>query len=228
MCDVIFEDNHLLVAVKPQNIPVQLDSSNDADFLSMLKNYLKKEHNKPGNVYLGLVHRLDRPTGGVMVFAKTSKCAERLSAQIQNREIEKTYFAVLSGIPKVRRGRLINFLKKDERENKVSIVPRFEEGAKEAILDYEVLESKEGKSLVKINLETGRSHQIRVQMAGINCSVVGDQKYGDEKEKCNLALFSVQIKLTHPVNKKTYMFRVPPPYDEYPWNLFNVSKFLLL
>lgn len=228
MCDVIYEDNHLLVAVKPQNVPVQLDSSNDEDFLTILKNYLKKEHNKPGNVYLGLVHRLDRPTGGVMVFAKTSKCAERLTNQIKNREIEKTYFAVLNGVPKDRRGRLTNYLKKNEKENTVSIVPQFSEGAKEAILDYEILESKNGKSLVKINLETGRSHQIRVQMAGINCSVVGDQKYGEEKEKCNLALFSVQIKLIHPVSKKVYTFRVPPPYDEYPWNMFNVSKYLLL
>lgn len=229
MCDVIFEDNHLLVAVKPQNIPVQLDNSQDLDFLTMLKNYLIKTHNKPGKAYLGLVHRLDRPTGGVMVFAKTSKCAERLSSQIRDKKVEKIYFAVLHGTPVNRRGRLVNYLKKDQRENKVNIVPRYEEGAKEAILNYEVLETKGDKSLVRISLETGRSHQIRVQMASINCPVVNDQKYGEEKSaKDKLALWSVEIKFTHPISQKTYMFRVPPPYDESPWNEFNVAKYLLL
>ena len=228
MCDVIYEDNHLLVAVKPQNIPTQLDSSNDKDFLTMLKDYLKREHNKPGNVYLGLVHRLDRPTGGVMVFAKTSKSAERLSEQIKDKSMKKTYFVVVNGKPKDKRGRLTNYLKKDEKNNTVKIVPRFEEGAKEAILDYELIDTKEGKSLLKINLLTGRSHQIRVQMAGINCSVVNDQKYGDQSSKGNLALYSSQISFVHPTKKNTYVFDVPPPYDEYPWNLFNQSKYNLL
>lgn len=228
MCDIIFEDNHLLVAVKPQNIPVQLDSSNDKDFLTMLKDYLIKTYNKQGNAYLGLVHRLDRPTGGVMVFAKTSKSAERLSKQIQDRSMEKTYFAILDGVPKLRNNRLVNYLKKDDKTNTVKICPQFEDGAKEAILNYQVIDTKDDKCLVKINLETGRSHQIRVQMANIGCPVCNDQKYGTSGNKGNLALWATQIKFDHPITKTRHCFNVPPPYDSYPWNLFNTSKYNLL
>lgn len=228
MCDVIFEDNQVLVAVKPQNVPVQLDSSEDKDFLTMLKDYLIKEHNKQGNAFLGLVHRLDRPTGGVMVFAKNSKSAERLSKQIQDRSVEKIYFAVLNGVPKNRQGTLKNYLKKDERTNTVKICPQYEDGAKEAVLNYQVLETKNGRALVKIALETGRSHQIRVQFAGINCPVVNDQKYGNQNEKGNLALWATEIKFDHPVTKVRHTFRVPPPYDEGAWKDFNVARFLLV
>ena len=228
MCDIIFEDNQVLVAVKPQNVPVQLDESEDKDFLTMLKDYLIKEHNKPGNAFLGLVHRLDRPTGGVMVFAKNSKSAERLSKQIKDRTVEKIYFAVLNGIPKNKQGTLKNYLKKDEKTNTVRICPQFEEGAKEAVLSYQVLETKNGRALVKISLETGRSHQIRVQFSAINCPVVNDQKYGNQQEKGNLALWATEIKFDHPVTKVRHTFRVPPPYDEKPWKDFNVSRFMLV
>ena len=138
MCDIIFEDNHLLVAVKPQNIPVQLDNSQDLDFLTMLKNYLIKTHNKPGKAYLGLVHRLDRPTGGVMVFAKTSKSAKRLTDQIKNGDFVKTYYCVTDGVPKELDGHLVNYLKKDD--NIVKIVPMSEKNAKLAETIYNVLE----------------------------------------------------------------------------------------
>ena len=228
MCDIIFEDNHLLVAVKPQNVPVQLDNSQDKDFLTMLKDYLVKTYNKQGNAYLGLVHRLDRPTGGIMVFAKTSKCAERLSKQIKDRTMEKTYFAVLDGVVKLKNNRLVNYLKKDEKTNMVRICPRFEEGAKEAILNYQVIDVKDNKTLVKIDLETGRSHQIRVQFANLGCPVCNDQKYGTGTSKGNLALWATQIKFDHPISKNKHCFMVPPPYDAYPWNLFNQSKYTLL
>lgn len=226
MCDIIYEDNHLLVVIKPQNIPSQLDSSEDEDLLTKLKKYIKEKYNKQGEAYLGLVHRLDRPTGGVMVFARTSKCAERLSEQIQNGEMEKTYFAVLDGVPKRPQGVLKNYLKKDEKNNLVSIVPQYESGAKEAILNYKVLEEKKGKTLVEVHLETGRSHQIRVQMKGIGCPLVCDQKYNEKAQKGNLALWSTRLKLVHPTTKKVLTFIVSPPQDLSPWKNFDLSKYL--
>ena len=226
MCEVIYEDNHILVVIKPQNLPTQADISGDEDLLTQLKGYIKQKYNKEGNVFLGLVHRLDRPTGGVMVFARTSKAAERLSEQIRNGEVDKTYFAVLEGMPKNKRYRLINYLKKDEKNNIVKIAPQYEDGAKEAILDYQVLETKGGRSLVKVSLETGRSHQIRVQMAGIGCPVVGDQKYGKDAKKCNLALWAAILRFTHPVTKKIMTFKVMPPIDNTPWKDFEVEKYL--
>ena len=226
MCEVIYEDNHILVVIKPQNLPTQADISGDEDLLTKLKSYIKQKYNKEGNVFLGLVHRLDRPTGGVMVFARTSKAAERLSEQIRNGEVDKTYFAVLEGTPKNKRYRLINYLKKDEKNNIVKIAPQYEDGAKEAILDYQVLETKDSRSLVKVDLETGRSHQIRVQMAGIGCPVVGDQKYGKDAKKCNLALWAAILRFTHPVTKKIMTFKVMPPVENAPWKDFEVEKYL--
>ena len=227
MCDIIFEDNHLLVVIKPQNIPVQEDESKDDDMLRKLKRYLVEKYNKPGDAYVGLVHRLDRPTGGVMVFAKTSKAAGRLCEQIKTDEFEKTYLAVVSGKPRLDRARLVNFLKKDERNNIVKICPEFENGAKKAELDYQVLASNDKYSLVKVNLITGRSHQIRVQMAGINCPIVGDVKYGkEEKAKTNMALWATSLKLNHPVTKQRLTFKVFPPKDEKPWTDFDIEKYL--
>ena len=170
--EVLYEDNHVIVVNKPQNIPSQADSSEDEDMLSIVKNYIKVKENKPGNVYLGLVHRLDRPTGGVMVFAKSSKAASRLSEQFKTDEVHKTYYAVVVGTPKEKTKRLVHYLKKDPRENKVTVVPQFTEGAKYAELVYEVLESKGGYSLVKVDLVTGRSHQIRVQMKTIGKNII--------------------------------------------------------
>jgi len=226
MCEIVFEDNQILVAVKPQNIPTQADDSKDPNMLDMLKDYLVKKYNKPGKAYLGLVHRLDRPTGGVMVFAKTSKSAERLCKQIKTDEFEKIYFAVVKGTPRLRQSRLINYLKKDEKNNIVTVCTQTEDGAKEAVLDYQVLESVDDMSLVKVILQTGRSHQIRVQMASIGCPVVNDTKYGEKNGKGNLALWATTLKLTHPVSKARLTYKVCPPADIYPWNKFNVEKYL--
>ena len=217
-----------MVVIKPQNIPVQEDESKDDDMLRKLKRYLVEKYNKPGDAYVGLVHRLDRPTGGVMVFAKTSKAAGRLCDQIKTDEFEKTYLAVVSGKPRLDRARLVNFLKKDERNNVVKICPEFENGAKKAELDYQVLASNEKYSLIKVNLITGRSHQIRVQMAGINCPIVGDVKYGkEEKAKTNMALWATSLKLNHPVTKQRLTFKVFPPKDEKPWKDFDIEKYLV-
>jgi 23S rRNA pseudouridine1911/1915/1917 synthase len=226
MCDIIYEDNQVLVAVKPQNLPVQQDDSKDEDFLRKIKKYLVEKYNKKGDAFVGLVHRLDRPTGGVMVFAKTSKSADRLCAQIKDKSFEKSYLAIVQGTPRLRQCRLTNFLKKDEKNNIVHICTQYEDGAKEAILDYQVLESCDDISLVKVDLVTGRSHQIRVQLAGIGCPVYNDQKYGDKKQKGNLALWAYSVKFNHPVSHERMTFKVIPPADETPWNKFVIEKYI--
>ena len=160
MINIIYEDNHLLVVEKPVNIPVQSDDSKDDDLLTILKAYIKEKYNKPNNVYLGLVHRLDRPVGGIMVFAKTSKAAARLSKQIQQHEFKKTYLAICCSNKLKKQDTLTNYLLKDHKTNMV----KEDKKGKIAILDYELLAVKNDLSLVKINLKTGRSHQIRVQL----------------------------------------------------------------
>ena len=223
--DIVYEDNHLLVVIKPQNVPSQKDSSNDLDLLTECKQYLKEKYNKPGEAYCGLVHRLDRPTGGLMVFAKTSKCAERLSKQIKDGDMKKTYLAVVVGHPKYATYHLVNYLKKDEQTNVVRVVPELETGAKRAEMVYKVLDSNEKLSLVECNLMTGRSHQIRVQMATIGCPVFGDVKYkGDIVSGWNLALWSFKLSFEHPVTKKTMNFVCYPPKDDMPWKYFNFSR----
>ena len=220
--DIIYEDNHLLVIIKPQNVAVQEDESKDADLLNLLKNFIKVRDNKQGNVYLGLVHRLDRPTGGVMVFAKTSKCASRLTEQLKKHDMKKTYLCVVNGTPEAKSNRLQAFLVKDEKTNTVSLATRSDYGAKEAILDYEVLSSKKGYSLVKVDLLTGRSHQIRVQMAKQNKTVVfGDFKYGDKTHKSNLALWAYQLSFNHPTTKKQMVFKACPDMDMAVWKMFE-------
>ena len=189
MINIIYEDNHLLVVEKPINIPVQEDASKDLDFLTLLKDFIKKRDNKPGNVFLGLIHRLDRPVGGIMVFAKTSKCASRLSEQVRNRTFKKTYYAVVEG--KVEeKGTLIDKLLKDTKNN----IVRVDKSGKESILDYELIDYKNNLSLVKINLKTGRSHQIRVQFSSRGHALYGDQKYNrNAKIGEQIALFSNSI-----------------------------------
>jgi len=226
--EVIYEDNSVIVVSKPQNIPSQADSSNDKDMLTMVKEYVKEKYNKPGNVFIGLVHRLDRPTGGVMVFARNSKAASRLSEQIRNGEFEKTYFAVTKGVPNIAHTRLVTYLKKDEKNNIARIVPMSEEGAKKAELEYTVLEKVDGYALVKVNLFTGRGHQIRAQLASIKCPIVGDQKYDLTAEKTNLHLYAVELKFNHPISGQKMVFKVYPPEDKVHWNKFHLEKYLNL
>ena len=177
---ILYEDNHLLVVIKPQGVPSQSDKSGDEDMLSLLKAYIKEKYAKPGNVYLGLVHRLDRPTGGVMVFAKTSKAAARITEQIKDGTFSKRYLAVLTAKPQIKRSRLTHYLLKDQANNIVKVVPMTTTGAKKAVLDYNIIEDsdEEGLCLADIRLHTGRSHQIRVQMSTVGCPLYGDVKYG--------------------------------------------------
>ena len=215
MINVIYEDNHLLVVQKPVNMPVQADISGDVDFLSVLKDYIKKKYNKKGNVYLGLVHRLDRPVGGIMVFAKTSKAAKRLSSQVVNHEIKKTYIAVLEGKAS-EYATLKDFLLKDSKKN----ITRVSSQGKEAVLDYNLISYKNGFSFVKINLKTGRSHQIRVQFSSRGLPIYGDQKYNKNAKKGSIALFAKEIEFFHPTTKEIVHFSLPVP-DFYPFNLFK-------
>lgn len=216
MINVLYEDNHLLVVEKPINIPVQADHSKDYDLLNMLKQYLKDKYHKPGNVYLGLVHRLDRPVGGVMVFAKTSKAASRLSEQIRNHEFKKIYYAIVEG-NLIKKQMLVDTLQKDYVNNIVKVDPK----GKQAILDYERINVKNFLNLVKINLRTGRSHQIRVQFSSRGNALYGDQKYNkNAKRGEQLALFSQSITFSHPVTKEQLTFSLPLP-NRYPFNIFN-------
>ena len=215
MINIIYEDNHLLVVEKPVNIPVQEDESGDADLLSMLKDYLKEKYNKPGNVYLGLVHRLDRPVGGVMVFAKTSKAASRLSEQVRNHTFKKKYYAIVQGYAPG--GKLIDKLLKDNKKN-ITIVSN--EG-KESILNYSLMGYKNDLSLVDIDLETGRSHQIRVQFSSRNLPLYGDQKYNkNSRVGEQIALFAYYLSFAHPVTKEKMEFELNTP-DRKPWNIFK-------
>ncbi|HOC06507.1 MAG: RluA family pseudouridine synthase [Bacillota bacterium] len=217
---VIYEDNHLLVVNKPPNILSQADKTGDEDMLTLLKRDLKQRYNKPGNVYLGLVHRLDRPVGGVMVFAKTSKAASRLSNQVRLREFSKIYLAVVHGRPQDA-ARLQHYLIKDRGSNKVSIAGKGTAGAKEAVLEYQLLAHKEDYSLLRINLFTGRSHQIRVQLAASGHPIFGDLRYGARVNRPGqqIALFCHELSFLHPTRKEPMTF-TQVPGEAHPWNLF--------
>ena len=222
---ILHEDNHIIVVLKPQNIPSCEDESKDKDMLTIIKEYIKEKYNKQGNVYLGLVHRLDRPTGGVMVFAKSSKAASRLSEQLRSGDFEKRYFAVLMGVPKEEKATLTHYMKKNAVNNVVYICPPTVAGAKFAELEYKVLEKKEDLSLVDVRLHTGRSHQIRVQMNAIGTPVYGDMRYGGEKAKKGyLALWAYYLSFSHPVSKERMVFRLQPPKDLTPWKEFDTDR----
>ena len=214
--NIIYEDNHLLVVEKPINIPVQEDSTKDENLFDILKKYIKEKYNKSGNVYLELVHRLDRPVGGIMVFARTSKAASRLSEQIRNKTFKKVYNAVVIGNINDK-GTLKDKLLKDEKNNIVTV----DEKGKEAILNYNKISNKDNMSLVEINLETGRSHQIRVQFSHYGYPLYGDNKYNkNAKVGEQIALFAKRIEFIHPTTKEILKFELDLP-NRYPFNIFK-------
>ncbi|MEH7224133.1 RNA pseudouridine synthase [Bacillus sp. JJ1566] len=221
---ILYEDNHLLLVEKPINVPVQANSSGDLDLLTMLKNDLKIRYQKPGNVYLGLVHRLDRPVGGAMVFAKTSKAASRLSDMIRRHVIERNYLAVVHGTPNKKRGQLVHYLHKDNQKNKVSVVSSNHPKGKKAVLDYEVIKSKKGLSLLSVNLHTGRPHQIRVQLSAMGTPIFGDQKYGVHLNRAGqqLALWAHSLSFEHPIRKEPLGVSSLPP-SLYPWDVWSIA-----
>ena len=201
---IFYEDNHIIVVEKKANILSQADSTKDIDMLTIIKKYIKEKYNKPGNVYLGLVHRLDRPVGGIMVFAKTSKAASRLCEEVRNHTLKKTYLAVVHGILEKSDGTFSDYLKKLDNGN--TIVTTKDDG-KYSELHYKVLayNKKDKQTLVEINLITGRHHQIRVQFASRGYPLCGDQRYGRE-DKTQIALYAYRLEFIHPVTKENMVF----------------------
>ena len=215
--NVLYEDNHIIVVEKQKNILSQSDNTKDIDMLSIVKEYIKEKYHKPGNVYLGLVHRLDRPVGGIMVFAKTSKAASRLSKQMKDNLFKKDYLAILNGNLKGK-GTLTDKIKR--KENGDSVIS---EDGKEAVLNYEVLDNKDNLTLVNISLLTGRHHQIRVQFASRGYPLCGDQRYG-KQDKTPIALFAYGLSFEHPTTKEKLSFSLLPSGDW--WTKFTLSNFV--
>ncbi|WP_116188803.1 RluA family pseudouridine synthase [Paenibacillus taihuensis] len=223
---VLYEDNHLLAVVKPPGVLSQADDTGEPDMVTLLKEDLKVRYRKPGNVYVGLVHRLDRPVGGAMLFAKTSKAASRLSESVRSRNFDKLYLAVVHGAPEASSGRLRHFLRKDAGRNIVTVHTKQVQDAKEAILDYAVVAARGGYSLVAVKLLTGRSHQIRAQMSYIACPLVYDRKYGAPavQGEQDIALWSAMVGVAHPVTKEWLTFDAAPPKAE-PWSRFSEQDY---
>ena len=211
---VLYEDNHIIVVEKPANIPSQGDKTGDEDMLTWIKSYLKEKYNKPGNVYLGLVHRLDRPVGGVMVFAKTSKAASRLSEEVRNKTFKKTYLAIVNGKMEQDKAELKDYLWKDEKTNTSYVVKSSKKNAKLAELDYEVIKynKEKNQSLIKVNLHTGRHHQIRVQLSSRQHSILGDVKYHG-KSANKFYLWEYMLTIVHPTTKEEMTFVDEPEWD---------------
>ena len=217
---VLYEDNHIIVIEKPVNVPVQEDASQDMDVLRLVKNYVKEKYNKPGDVFIGLVHRLDRPVGGVMVFARTSKAASRLSDQVRTNRIDKIYRAVIIGAMEQTDGVLLDYLVKNTKTNTVTTTTKTDKLGKLARLSYNTIKCKNELSMVEVALDTGRSHQIRVQFASRKHALWGDQRYNKTaKVGQQIALWAVRLSFDHPTTKERMTFTSNPP-NQYPWDLF--------
>ena len=211
--NVLYEDNHLIVVEKKPNVLSQSDVTGDMDLLTMVKSYVKKKYDKPGNVYIGLVHRLDRPVGGVMVFARTSKAAKRLNEQIKNHEFNKTYVAVLDGILKKEKDELVNYLYKDSKTGISKVVDKHFTGGKLSKLNYEVMGYYKNNTIVKVKLITGRHHQIRLQFKALGYPLYGDQLYGKENNE-QIRLYAYLLGFNHPVTKERLCFKLLPKWEE--------------
>ncbi|WP_397447633.1 RluA family pseudouridine synthase [Polaribacter sp. R77954] len=216
---VLFEDNHLIIVNKRSGDITQGDKTGDKPLSDVVKEYIKKKYNKAGNVFLGVVHRLDRPTSGVIIFARTSKALERLNKMLRNKQINKTYWAVVKNHPKQEKDTLINFLKKNPKNNKSSVYQKEIEGSKKAILHYQIIKKLDNYSLLEVDLETGRHHQIRAQLSAIGFPIKGDLKYGFNRSNKDgsIHLHARKIEFTHPVSKENILITAPTP-NEVIWN----------
>lgn len=218
---IVYEDNHLLVINKKVGQLVQGDKTGDDSLLELIKNFIKKRDDKPGNVFLGLVHRIDRPTSGLVIYAKTSKALSRLTQMVKNREIKKTYWAVVTKemIPQTQR--LVHFLKKNEKNNKAIVFSKATDGAKEAILTYNVIKALDNYLLLEIDLETGRHHQIRAQLSKIGVPIKGDLKYGAARSNPDggINLHARKLEFIHPVTKENIEITAPVPHNDTVWRV---------
>lgn len=219
---VIFEDNHLLAVNKLASQIVQGDKTGDIPLSDLYKEYLKEKYKKPGNVFCGVIHRLDRPVSGVVLLAKTSKALSRMNKQFREREIQKIYWAVVRGTPPSPKQTLVHYLKKNEKENRSYIVKENTTGALKAELTYEVLKAGDNYSLLEVRPITGRHHQIRVQLSSMNCPIAGDVKYGDRRgnDDKSICLHARQLIFMHPIQKEQVVITASTPNQKY-WNIFN-------
>ena len=219
---VLFEDNHIVIVNKRAGDITQGDKTGDKPLSEIVKEYIKDKYNKPGNVYLGVVHRLDRPTSGIIIFARTSKALERLNKMLRDKIINKTYWAVVKNHPKKEKDTLIHFLKKNPKNNKSSAFHKEISGSKRAVLHYQVIQKLDNYSLLEVDLETGRHHQIRVQLSSIGCIIKGDLKYGFNRSNKDgsIHLHAKKIEFIHPVNKENIKIIAPTPNDPI-WNACN-------
>ena len=208
---ILYEDNHLIAVYKPGGVLVQGDVSRETSLMDMVKDYIKKQYDKPGKVFLGLVHRLDRPVSGVVLFARTSKSASRLSLQWRQRSISKIYWALVHGRMPLPSGRLVSYLKK--RRQRVSLTEGGHKKAQEAVLSYRTLFVRGEMSLLEVNLHTGRKHQIRAQLAAEGCPITGDLKYGapDRREDGTICLLAKSLTFLHPTRPETIHIEAPTP-----------------
>ncbi|MFK8059575.1 MAG: RluA family pseudouridine synthase [Polaribacter sp.] len=219
---VLYEDNHIVIVNKRAGDITQGDKTGDKPLSDVVKEYIKDKYNKPGNVFIGTVHRLDRPTSGIIIFARTSKALERLNKMLRDKTINKTYWAVVKNNPKKEKDTLINFLKKDTKKNKSFVYKKEVEGSKKATLHYKVLKKLDNYSLLEIDLETGRHHQIRTQLSHIGSPIKGDLKYGFDRSNKDgsIHLHARKINFIHPVSKEKIALKAPTP-NEVIWNACN-------
>lgn len=219
---VLFEDNHIIIVNKRSGDITQGDKTNDKPLNDVVKEYVKVKYNKPGNVFIGTVHRLDRPTSGIVIFARTSKALERLNKMLREKTIQKTYWALVKNQPKKNSDTLINLLKKDPKKNKSFVFKKEINGSKKATLHYKILKKLDNYSLLEIDLETGRHHQIRTQLSHIGSPIKGDLKYGFDRSNKDgsISLHARKIEFTHPVSKKQICIIAPTPNDVI-WNACN-------
>ena len=220
--EVLYEDNHVIVVNKKPSDIVQGDKTGDITLPDLIKEYLKEKYDKPGNVFCGVVHRLDRPTSGVVVFAKTSKALSRLNEQFREKETNKIYWAVVENKPQKNTSRLENFLRKNEKQNKSYVVKDDTKDAKKAILNYKLLCSSDKYHLLEVTLDTGRHHQIRTQLANIGCIIKGDLKYGAKRSNPDnsIHLHARQLTFTHPTTKELITVVAPVTSDSL-WQWFQ-------
>ena len=225
---VLYEDNHIIVVSKAAGEIVQGDKTGDKTLCDEVKAYIKEQYAKPGEVYLGVTHRLDRPVSGLVVFARTSKGLSRMNELFRLGQVAKTYLAIVERRPQEDEGELEDWLVRNEKQNKSYAYDREIPHSKKAVLDYTTIATDHTSSLLWIKLHTGRAHQIRVQMATLGHPLFGDNKYGQGKSPAEfgLALWATELKLIHPVTKETHVFRVYPPTDRIPWNQFDIPRYL--